>query len=73
VFEAFGSIDEYLWYLERRFFVVVLFDGSLLQITYRFERLVVKYHRLCFYPCPVTLDNDIVSERLSGNIFAPSP
>ncbi len=62
MFDAFGTLDEYLWYLERRFFAGVLFDGSLLQITYRFERLVVKYHRLCFYPCPVTLDNDVVSE-----------
>jgi hypothetical protein len=62
VFEAFGTLDEYLWYLERRFFAVVLFDGSLLQVTYRFVRLTVTHHRLCFYPCPVTLDDEVVSE-----------
>ena len=56
---------EYLDFVRNGVFSTVLFDGSLLQVTYYFHRESVVGHRLCFYPCPVIFD----SEELSNEFF----
>jgi hypothetical protein len=41
----------------------VLFDGAILQISYDFERHGVVGHRLCYYPCPFDIDEDLLREE----------
>lgn len=53
LFDLSSSFDIYLETLRRRWFTVVLFDGSLLQFSYTFAGNVLKKHRLCFMPCPI--------------------
>lgn len=61
-FNANATLDEYLYHLRHRNFSVVLFDGALLQMSYRFIRNEMVYHRLCFYPCPVKFDKSDLAE-----------
>ncbi len=55
----YGSLDEYKFYLEERIYSVLLYDGSLLQLSYGFNRKALNRHRLCYYPCPYDLDPEI--------------
>jgi len=56
---SFGSIEEYQYYVKARNYTFLLFDGALLQISYKFYRDELKGHRLCYYPCPFKLDPDL--------------
>lgn len=51
---SFATVAEYIALVNNRQFSVMLFDGSLLQISYtiRGNDEVVE-HRLCWYPCPI--------------------
>jgi hypothetical protein len=51
----FHRIDEYRRLVEAMAYVVVLKDGSLLQIDAAFRGNVLIKHRYCFYPCPFDL------------------
>jgi hypothetical protein len=55
---AFTTVEEYRWFVENRQYNLILFDGSLLQITYKFRRRELVEHRLCYYPCPFHLDRE---------------
>lgn len=50
------SFRQYLAWLENSDYSAVLFDGSLIQITYRFARNRPIFHRLAYIPCPVEID-----------------
>ena len=52
----FATIEEYRNYILNQSYSVVLFDGSLMQVTYDFHRNDIEGHRLCYYPCPFEVD-----------------
>ncbi len=60
--KPFASIDEYRYYLRNNMLNAILFDGSLVQVSYVFENDELVWHRLCFYPCPFELDPDLLRE-----------
>lgn len=58
-----GSLAEYLWFLRNRQYSALLFDGSLLQMSYIFRRSsILVGHRLCYFPSPVPLSTDETGE-----------
>lgn len=52
----FATLGEHSCLLRKRQFTVVLFDGALLQMSYKFRRDALIEHRLCFYPFPLQLE-----------------
>ncbi|BBC40543.1 DUF2290 domain-containing protein [Photobacterium damselae subsp. piscicida] len=73
--EAFSSISEYCNLVENRQYSMLLNDGSLFQISYTLERQTIVKHRLCWYPCPVSVDSsdldlnnitDIILDKMSS-------
>lgn len=56
----FATIEEYSRFLEHRAYSVLLWDGSLLQLSYDFQNDDIIGHRLCFYPCPVDPDPELL-------------
>jgi hypothetical protein len=54
------SIDQYVVWLTAGEYSAVLFDGSLLQITYDVEGGVVIGHRLGYFPCPYEMDRSLL-------------
>lgn len=56
------TVEEYLSFIKSRHFSVLLFDGSLLQITYTFEGNRLVKHRLCFCPCPFEEMPELLAE-----------
>ena len=73
-FGRFACIDEYTTFLDNRDYSLVLQDGALLQFSYTFKANDLVGHRLCHYPCPISIadldadDGSIVEwiEALSG-------
>jgi hypothetical protein len=57
---AHPSIDQYVSWLRAGHYSALLFDGSLLQITYRITDRTVSAHRLAYVPCPYDLDEELV-------------
>lgn len=54
-----GSLAEYLWFLRNRQYTALLFDGSLVQMSYEFRRSgALAGHRLAYFPSPVALEKD---------------
>lgn len=51
--DQYATIKEFLFFLNNGQFSIVLLDGSLMQIEYKFHRDEIRWHRLCYYPCPV--------------------
>ncbi len=71
----YGSISEYVSYVECHQFNTILNDGSLLQMSYDFKRDTLKGYRLCYYPCPFDLDKELlIKEPLLElvNLYAES-
>jgi hypothetical protein len=62
IFEVHGdpTIDQYQRWSADGQYSAVLFDGSLLQITYDVEGRAVTSHRLAYIPCPYDLDPDLL-------------
>jgi hypothetical protein len=52
----FGTIEEYRDLVLRRQYTCALIDGSLLQLSFTFNNARLIRNRLCFYPCPLALD-----------------
>ncbi|MFW1922375.1 DUF2290 domain-containing protein [Acinetobacter geminorum] len=71
----FSTLSEYLTLLKHSQYTMVLYDGSILQISYKMKKNEIIGHRLCWYPSPLNLENvqDIeeiifkVHESLSTN------
>jgi len=51
-FDDFYTIETYLAWIESRQYSAVLFDGSLLQLTFDFRGQALAGHRLVYIPCP---------------------
>lgn len=51
----FSSLSEYLTLLLGSHYTLVLFDGSIIQISYTIHRNEIVGHRLCWYPSPIEL------------------
>jgi hypothetical protein len=56
----FATIDEYLSHLKAEAYVAILYDGSLLQMSYDFMGTELVGHRLCYYPCPFEVDRELL-------------
>ena len=56
--KPFGSIDEYVAWLESGEYSAILFDGSMLQISFEFQSKDLIAHRLAYYPCPIELTDE---------------
>jgi hypothetical protein len=77
------TIDQYLSWLTAGAYSAILFDGSLLQITYDIDGGEITGHRLAYIPCPYDLDlglirggdplADIVELYRSGDAVLRSP
>jgi len=46
-------VAEYRFFLATKQYTCVLTDGSLLQLSYRFRRGQIVWHRLSYHPCPI--------------------
>lgn len=65
------TIAQYRAWVEAGHYSCVLFDGSLLQITYDVAAGEVAGHRLAYVPCPMVIDLDLIRfEPLSDVIEA---
>ena len=59
--EEQNPLQTYAAIVQNRFYSALLEDGGLLQIAYHVRGDQVVNHRLCFFPCPITLtENDFV-------------
>jgi hypothetical protein len=58
---AHPTIEQYLGWLTSGAYTLVLFDGSLLQLTYDIADGRVVGHRLAYIPCPYDLDPELLS------------
>lgn len=52
----FGTIKEYLFLIDAQMYSAILYDGSLLQLSYDFDESELIRHRLLYYPCPFDVD-----------------
>lgn len=54
-FDSLAKVDEYIAFIKSRNYSVLIFDGSLLQISYVLRKNEIIKHRLAYYPCPIDL------------------
>ena len=52
-----ASVSEYIEWVDCEGYSAVLFDGSLLQISYDFRHRTLVRHRLLYFPCPYDFDS----------------
>jgi hypothetical protein len=57
-----ATVDQYLSWVNNGQYSAVLFDASLLQISYDFIGNQVSAHRLAYIPCPFLLDRELLEE-----------
>lgn len=57
------SLEDYKEWVAAGAYSAVLFDGSLLQMTYEVEGGVISGHRLAYIPCPFHVDPELVKEE----------
>lgn len=60
----FGSIAEYRGFVSSEAFSALLFDGSLLYLSYDFQGSELIGHRLLYYPCPITIEPEMSNEPI---------
>lgn len=56
------TIDQYLAWVSSGAYTAILFDGSLLQVTYDVAGGRVSGHRLAYIPCPYDIDRALLLE-----------
>ena len=56
------TIDQYLTWLASGDYSALLYDGSLIQLSYEVEDGEVSRHRLSYVPCPYDLDLTLLEE-----------
>lgn len=67
--QYFGTYDQYLSIVKDNSFSCLLTDGSLLRISYTFNRNNLIGHNLWYYPCPLDLpEEDLIREPLGDLI-----
>lgn len=62
----FASLDEYMAWIRGMEYSAILFDASILQLSFEFEGDDLIAHRLVYYPCPLELDSsdlDLLNEE----------
>lgn len=52
----FSRVDEYIFALKWSEYSCVLFDGSIIQISYQDNSDGISFHRLNYHPCPIEID-----------------
>ena len=60
--QADSTVSEYRQWLSLNKYSVILFDGSIIQITYEFLGNSLTKHRLLYFPCPFQLPADLLDE-----------
>ena len=58
-----NHIDEYPQWVEAQAYSAILFDGSLLQLTWKVCSSEIIGHRLAYIPCPLRLDEELLKEE----------
>ena len=58
------TIDQYVTWLASGDYSALLYDGSLIQLSYEVEDGEVSRHRLAYFPCPYDLDRALLKEGL---------
>jgi len=56
----FATLSEYRLFLQMQQYTAVLYDGSILQISFDFNGTKLSGHRMCYYPCPLKIDQEII-------------
>lgn len=56
------TINQYLTWLASGDYSALLYDGSLVQLSYEVADGEVSRHRLCYFPCPYDLDLGLLKE-----------
>lgn len=64
------SLRQYLHWLTSSHYSALLFDGSLLQISYRFVGSDLVAHRLGFVPCPFEVDPELLQIGTPAEVMA---
>ena len=57
--------EQYLKWVNAGHYTCLLFDGSLLQMTYDFDGNAVIKHRLAYVPCPWKLEVELLDDGFS--------
>lgn len=57
-----ARIMDYLSLLERKEYSFLLRDGAIVQLLYTFEGNVIDRHRLVYYPCPFSIDFELMQD-----------
>jgi hypothetical protein len=60
---AYTSVGDYRTWISSEAYSAVLFDGSLLQLTYDFLGKDLTGHRLVYFPCPFEMDLGLLREE----------
>lgn len=57
-----ARILDYVALLERKEYSFLMHDGAIVQVSYTYEGLKIDRHRLLYYPCPFSIDADLLDE-----------
>lgn len=57
-----ATLDQFCAWVNSAALSAILFDGSLLQITYDVENGEIVRHRLAYIPCPFIIDTELLNE-----------
>lgn len=60
-----ATLDQFCAWVSSAALSAILFDGSLLQITYDVENGEIVRHRLAYIPCPFIIDTELLHEGVS--------
>ena len=55
---SFASLQEYIDLVDSRQYSALMTNGDLFQISFSLKRNEIVKHRLCWYPCPIKLDQE---------------
>lgn len=69
VTSKFATVEEYSSFIEDALYSAILYDGSLLQISYDFVGPDLVGHRLCYYPCPFDIDQELIQSEPIGDVI----
>jgi len=58
----YGTVDQYFHWMVNGIYSVILFDASLLQITYDLAGDAIVGHRLTYVPCPFMVDLSLLTD-----------
>jgi hypothetical protein len=57
-----ARIMDYISLLERKEYSFLLRDGAIVQLSYTFELNSIDRHRLLYYPCPFSIDFELMQD-----------